>query len=270
MRLRPPGWYRLTVGLGKTMIAALGVRVRIDGEEHIPRTGPVILAVNHVSYADFVPVAQAAWRRGRQVRFFVRHDAWDAPGVRSVLTRMRHVPVDRAAPAAAYLQARSLLRRGELVGNFPEAGISYSLTVRSLMRGPAALARDTGAVVVPVAVWGTQRIYGVGRPEDSTANRLNLTRGRVVDLLCGPPLRVHDGDDLATWTRSLGHVLTELLEELQRKPEHRPSLGEYAPWYPAHLGGDAPDRREAWSFDVVPKAALPPTWGPMVDRPPLG
>ena len=58
---------------------------------------------------------------------------------------MRHVPVDREAPAAAYLAARRLLREGEAVGIFPEAGISYSYAVRSLMRGPAALARETGA-----------------------------------------------------------------------------------------------------------------------------
>ena len=49
---------------------------------------------------------------------------------------------------------------------FPEAGISWSYAVRSLMRGPAALARETGAPLVPVALWGTQRIWSVGRPVD--------------------------------------------------------------------------------------------------------
>ena len=70
------------------------------------------------------------------------------------MDRMQHVPVDREAPAAAYLQARRLLREGEAVGAFPEAGVSWTHTVRSLMPGVASLARETGAPVVPVAIWG--------------------------------------------------------------------------------------------------------------------
>jgi hypothetical protein len=49
---------------------------------------------------------------------------------------------------------------------------------------------------------------------------------------------------------------------------HRPRTGEYAPWYPAHLGGHAPDRREALLYDVVPRTAVPPTWGPPLDEAP--
>ncbi len=59
--------------------------------------------------------------------------------------RHGHVPVDRAAPAAAYLHARALLREGEAVGVFPEAGVSTSFTVRGLLPGAVALARETGA-----------------------------------------------------------------------------------------------------------------------------
>ena len=67
--------------------------------------------------------------------------------------------------------ARRLLREGEVVGVFPEAGISYSFTVRALMRGVASLARETGAPVIPVAIWGTQRIYSVGRPDEHGMSR---------------------------------------------------------------------------------------------------
>ena len=84
---------------------------------------------------------------------------------------MRHIPVDRQAPAAAYLRARRLLAPGEAVGTFPEAGISYSFAVRPLMRGSAALARETGVPVVPVALWGTQRIYTVGRSWATRSSR---------------------------------------------------------------------------------------------------
>lgn len=259
-------WYAATVGAGRVAIAALGVKLRVEGEHHIPLTGPVILAVNHVSYVDFVPVAAAAVKRKREARFFVRYDVWNPPGIAGPLTAMQHIPVDRQAPAAAYLQARRLLQQGELVSNFPEAGISYSFTVRSLMKGTAALALETDAVVVPAALWGTQRIYSVGRPRKGKTNRYDLTRGRTVDLLCGPPLPIAPGDDLAEWTERLGAAMTHLLEELQRRPEHRPHAGEYAWWYPAHLGGHAPDRAEAAAWDVVPRAAVRPTWGPVADH----
>ena len=85
------------------------------------------------------------------------------------MPRMRHVPVDRAAPAAAYLRARSLLREGEAVGIFPEAGVSTSYTVRALMPGAVALARETGAPLLPMAIWGPQRILTAGRPVDLPA-----------------------------------------------------------------------------------------------------
>jgi len=250
--------YRLVNGLGRVLLRALDVRVRVEGDERVPASGPVILAANHVAYPDFVFVERAVIPRGRYVRFLTRHDAWLPGPVGWVLSGMGHVPVDRAAPAAAYLRARRLLRDGEAVGIFPEAGISYSYTVRSLMPGAAALARETGAPVVPVAVWGSQRIYTVGIPEPEP----DLTRGRLVDVRFGEPFRVAPGEDPIEVTTKLGHTLTTMLEELQQLPEHRPRHGEHATWYPAHLGGHAPTRAAAAEYDVVPRNAIRPAWGP--------
>jgi 1-acyl-sn-glycerol-3-phosphate acyltransferase len=254
--------YRATVVVGRGVLAALGVRVRVAGAEHLPRTGPVILAANHVSYPDFVLLERAAIERDRYVRFLCRYDAWRGPAVGWAMDRMGHVPVDRAAPAAAYLHSRRLLRAGEAVGVFPEAGISYSYAVRPLMRGVAALARDTGAPVVPVAMWGGQRIWSVGRTADGKEPRPSLRRGRLVDVRFGPPLHVGASDDPTAWTRELGALLTTMLEQVQRLPEHRPRPGEHAPWYPHHLGGHAPDVDTARTLDDVPRCAVPATWGP--------
>ncbi|WP_162599683.1 lysophospholipid acyltransferase family protein [Nocardioides solisilvae] len=256
------GFYRTALGLGRLATRALDVRLETTGLEHVPTSGPVILAATHVSYLDSLPIALAARRRGRFVRFTARHDVWHPPGLGLAMTRMRHVPVDRAAPAAAYLAARRLLREGQAVGVYPEAGISYSFTVRPLMRGTAALARETGAAVVPVALWGIQRLYSVGRPVDGVEPPPDLTRGRRVDLVFGEPTTVAPGEDLTAWTADLGARLTDLLEGLQTLPHHRPDPGEHAPWHPAHLGGHAPDLAEAASLDVVPRAAVRPTWGP--------
>lgn len=250
--------YRVANGLGRVALRALAIETRWSGVENVPRSGPVILAATHVSYPDFVFIEQAAAARGRLVRFMCRHDVWKGAFLSWGMDQMRHIPVDREVPAHAYLRARFLLREGQAIGGFPEAGISYSFTVRPLMRGMAALARDTGAPIVPVAVWGTQRIFTVGDPEPPP----DLTRKRLVDLAFGAPMQVGPRDDLTAQTRRLGHRLTELLEGLQSLPQHQPRPGEYAEWHPAHLGGQALTRQQALAFDVVPKAAVRPTWGP--------
>jgi 1-acyl-sn-glycerol-3-phosphate acyltransferase len=255
--------YRATNVLGRAAIRLLGVDTRWTGIEHLPERGPVIVAATHASYPDFVLLEQAAVARGRFLRFMCRHDVWNVPVVRGAMDRMQHVPVDREAPAAAYLRSRRLLREGQAVCSFPEAGISHSYTVRSLMRGVASLAQETGAPVVPVAIWGSQRVWSVGTPDARGRNpRPDLTRGRRVDLSFGAPLAVGPDDDVTAWTRHLGTVLTARLEELQRLPHHVPAAGERAPWYPAHLGGHAPTRVEAAHLDVVPRSAISPTWGP--------
>ncbi|MCW2753854.1 MAG: 1-acyl-sn-glycerol-3-phosphate acyltransferase [Marmoricola sp.] len=252
------GVYRGVNAIGRLALRALGVSVQTSGLENVPAAGPVILAANHVSYPDFVFIEKAAVDRGRYVRFLTRYDAWRPGPLAWAMDAMQHVPVDRAAPAAAYLRARRLLHAGEAVGIFPEAGISYSYTVRSLMRGAAALAAETRAPLVPVAIWGSQRIYSVGVPEPAP----DLTRGRRVDVTFGEPMTVSPGTDPAAATTALGHRLTDLLEELQRRPEHRPRPGEHATWYPAHLGGHAPGRVLAAEYDLVPSSAIEPTWGP--------
>jgi 1-acyl-sn-glycerol-3-phosphate acyltransferase len=253
--------YRFVNGLGRVALLGLRLDIRWTGLEHLPRTGPVVLAATHVSYPDFMIIERAAVARGRYVRFLTRHDVWEVPVVPWFMDRMRHIPVNRQAPAYTYLRARRELDAGEAVGAFPEAGISYSYTVRPLMRGAASLARETGAPVVPVAVWGTQRLFSVGDP----ALPPDLTPGRRIDVAFGVPLYVAPGDDITERTHDLGRALTGLLERLQQLPHHRPRPGEVATWYPAHLGGQAPTRQRARGLDMVPFNAVTPSWGPDLD-----
>lgn len=247
--------YHVANRLGIAMMRALRIDVCWTGAEHVPTAGPVILAATHVAYPDFMFIERAVLGRRRYVRFLTRYDVWNVPLVGFGMDRMKHIPVDREAPAHAYLLARRALHDGEAIGLFPESGISHSFAVRPLMRGAAALAAETGAAVVPVAIWGTQRIFTVGH------RRPDLTRGRRVDLSFGEPMHADRDDDLTDWTQRLGRRLTDQLERLQQLPEHRPRPGEVAAWYPAHLGGHAPDRHAARALDVVPTGAVRPTWG---------
>lgn len=262
-RRRSGEWtYRATVRSSRAAFRALRLDVRTTGAEHVPTSGPAILVANHASYLDFLFLGVPAVERGRHPRFLCRELMWHTPAG-PLLDAMRHVPVDRAAPAAAYLQARRLLDEGEVVGLFPEAGISYSYTVRALMSGAAALARDTGAPIVPGAMWGAQRIWTVGRTPWGTEPGPDFRRhGRPVDIRLDTPLHVGADDDPVEVTRELGHRLTTLLEDLQREPQHQPRPGEVAPWHPAHLGGHALTRRQSRELDLVPRSAVRPTWGP--------
>jgi 1-acyl-sn-glycerol-3-phosphate acyltransferase len=257
------GWYRAATAVGRATIAALDVTVRAEGQQYVPASGPVVLAANHVSFPDFVFIGQALRATRRRARFMARRETWRFGLVARAMDGMGHTPVDRAAPAAAYLIARRLLGEGEVVCAFPEGGISAAYTVRALMPGAVALARETGAPLVPVSIWGSQRLWPQKRSLDAPFPRPTLSRGRLVDVRFREPMVVSPEADLTETVRELGHRLWLGLEELQRLPEHRPRPGEWAPWYPAHLGGDAVERQESFALDGMPRSAVAPTWGPL-------
>jgi 1-acyl-sn-glycerol-3-phosphate acyltransferase len=248
--------YRTTIALARTAVRAVDLRVSLDDAHHVPRSGPAVLVANHVSFLDFLLVGMAGRAAGRYPRFLCRHEVWRHRVAGPFMTAMRHVPVDRAAPAAAYLRARSLLAEGEVVAVFPEAGISTSYTVRALMPGAAALAAETGAPLVPVALWGGQRIATAHR-------RVEVRRGRPVSIRVGAPYVVPPGADPRQATRDLGRTLQAMLDELQHRPEHQPPPRAPVPWHPAHLGGDAPTPEQARDVETTAHPhAVPPTWAP--------
>ncbi|WP_151082546.1 lysophospholipid acyltransferase family protein [Nocardioides cynanchi] len=239
--------YPAATRAARVLFRALGLRIDLDGADLVPRSGPVILAANHVSFLDFTLVGLAA--APRHVRFLARSDAFDHWAAGPFLRAMRHVPVDRAAPAGAYLTSRRLLAAGEAVGIFPEAGISQAYDVREVMPGAVALAVETGAPLVPVAIWGPQRVASARRPVD-------LHRGRPVSISVGSPLTLAQGTDVVSATVDLGARLQAMLDRLQSLPRHRPAPGESPPWHPARLGGSAPTRSEAAPRESSPRSAI--------------
>ena len=264
MRITREPTYRTTIALGKALFRGLDLSVVAHGLAHLPSRGPVILAANHVSFPDFLFIGDALLETGRLVRFMSRHDVWNNALAGRAMDAMQHIAVDRQAPAAAYLQARSLLEQDEVVCVFPEGGISAAYVVRSLMPGAVALARETGAPLVTVSIWGGQRLWPQKRTIEAPFPRPTLARHRRIDVRFGAPMVVGPDEDLVATTRQLGQRLHHGVEELQRLEVHRPRPGEWAPWYPAHLGGHAVDRIESFTLDAMPRSAVTPTWGPGV------
>ena len=226
----------------KTMFRVLDVRLDVGGGEHIPRTGGAVIACTHVSYLDFVYSGFGAQPSKRLVRFMAKHEVFANKIAGPLMRGMHHIPVDRRAGRGSYDEAVDRLRAGEVVGVFPEATISRSFTVKELKTGAARMAADAGVPLVPMAVWGTQRMWTKGRP------RALGQRHLPVIIRTGEPTRPDPAADMDALTKDLRVRLQQLLDEAQAiYPPAAP--GESPWWLPAHLGGSAPTPEEAAVLD---------------------
>jgi len=142
-----------------------GITWVIDGLEHIPESGPVILASNHISYLDPLALAFLATKRGRRTRFLTKDELFERRVVGSLLRRMHHIPVSRgtADAAGSLVVAEDALRAGRCIAVFPEGTISQDLEPMAGKTGTARLARATGAPVIPIGLWGLHRMMFKGR-----------------------------------------------------------------------------------------------------------
>ncbi|MDQ1530906.1 MAG: 1-acyl-sn-glycerol-3-phosphate acyltransferase [Microbacteriaceae bacterium] len=162
------------------------LRPRVHGRAHIPRTGPVIVASNHLSFIDPVILPLVMRRRiaflaasnyfaGRGVAAWVRGRFLRATGM---------IPIDRSggkASQASLVAGRAVLDRGAVLGIYPEGSRSRDGKLHRGRTGVARLALESGAVVVPAAMIGTDRVIPVG-------SRSILPRIRRIAITFGPPL----------------------------------------------------------------------------------
>jgi 1-acyl-sn-glycerol-3-phosphate acyltransferase len=202
--------------MGAGLFRLLDLRRDVDGLENVPPTGGAVLAITHFGYLDFALVQDAVWRRHRRLtRFLVTDAAFGHPIAGPLLRAMRHIPVHRAAGAGAYRSARAALRRGELVGIFPESAVSVTTELLPLKKGAAGLAAETGAPLIPVLVWGGQRVITKGIP-------LRWRRARHADIHVefGARLQPGAGQDPAEVTAELRERLTAMIaSQLAIAPE---------------------------------------------------
>ena len=242
--------YRLVIRGFRLLFVLLGLRFDLRGEEHLPTSGPAIVACNHIGFLDFALVGLAADRRHRLVRFMAKQSTFDNPVLGPLMRSMRHIPVDRSCGAPAARQARDELRRGELVGIFPEATISRAWTLKPFMRGAATLAVREQVPLIPVAVWGGHRVLTVD-------GRWSLRPGKAITILIGEPIspvegvaRV-EGADVTAIEAELRHRMQDLLDRAQRDYPDLPRDDADRWWLPQHLGGSAPTPQVAADLDAA-------------------
>lgn len=228
----------------KIMFRVLDLKLDLRGTEHIPATGGAVLACTHVSYLDFIFCGLAGLPAGRRTRFMAKRQIFANRIAGPLMRGMRHISVDRAAGQASYRAAVAALRAGEVVGVFPEATISRSFTVKPIKTGAVRMAAEAGVPVVPMTVWGSQRLWTKGRPR-------NLTQRHVPVLVrAGEPLHPSVADDHDVLTNDLRARMSALLDEAQRDyPDPHP--GGDAWWLPTHLGGTSPSPEEAAALDAT-------------------
>ncbi|MFO7777612.1 MAG: lysophospholipid acyltransferase family protein [Nitriliruptoraceae bacterium] len=225
--------YRFGSSLFLAGFRALGVDLRVHGAEQLPATGPVVLASNHISYLDFAFVMLAPPAPRREVRFLARDDFFRHPVTGFLLRQLGQIPVDvHGDPMQAAAAAQAVLEDGGIVGLHPEGTISPSFVPRRGKSGVVRLADRADAPIVPVAVWGSQRLLTKGRPA-------RPTRGAVVMVRYGEPFRPTARTSVLR-TREVMQRITDELARAQASYPQRPGPPPDDWWQPAHLGGSAP------------------------------
>ena len=223
-------------------LTRLLARRRFEGLEHIPRSGPVLVVCNHISYLDPVYTAVFLRHRGRIPRFLAKAGLWRVPILCRALDGTGQIPVYRNDPAVgdSLRAAQQALRQGATVLIFPEGTITrdpdhWPMVART---GVARLVLSCDVPVVPVVHWGTHRVY------DHYGRRFRpLPRGEAA-VRAGAPLDLADLRHRPVDHRLL-HEVTERVMGRVRDPlaevrgEQAP-VGFFTPvWY-----GD--DREQQW------------------------
>ncbi|MEA2213761.1 MAG: glycerol-3-phosphate dehydrogenase [Solirubrobacteraceae bacterium] len=126
------------------------------GREHIPATGPVIVAANHRSFLDPFVIATMA---RRPMYYVAKKELFSRPWQAWILNALGAFPVNRGAGDEASMEtAKAILARGDIVLIFPEGTRVRPGSLGKPKRGVGRMALETGAPVVPVAVIGTEAI----------------------------------------------------------------------------------------------------------------
>lgn len=174
-------------------ILTLLFRPKVTGLRNVPHTGPVIIVSNHLSFSDsiFMPLVVP-----RKVTFLAKSEYFTSPGVKGFLKKITfkalgQVPVDRSGgrrSEAALLTGLALLAEGNCIGIYPEGTRSPDGKLYKGRTGIARLAIESGAAIIPVAMFNTAEIQPTGQV---------VPKVRRVEMIFGEPMYFEgDSEDL--------------------------------------------------------------------------
>ncbi len=187
-------------------ILTLLFRPKVTGLRNVPQSGPVIIASNHLSFSDsiFMPLVVP-----RKVTFLAKSEYFTSPGIKGFVKKITfialgQVPVDRSGgrrSEAALLTGLDLLASGACIGIYPEGTRSPDGKLYKGRTGIARMAIESGAAIVPVAMFNTAEIQPTGKV---------VPKVQRVEMIFGEPL-YYKGD-----TSDL-KVLREITDEIMNK-----------------------------------------------------
>ena len=191
----------------------------VEGLDNVPRTGPVIVASNHLSFADSLVIPIVA---PRKVVFLAKADYFTGTGLKGAAMRTWFlgtgmIPVDRDDTKAALASldtALAVLGRGEAFGIYPEGTRSRDGRLYRGRTGVAHLALTSGAPIVPVGLQGTQDLQPVGS---------RLPRLAKVTIRFGELIQVAGRFDGVPPGRARREVTDEVMEAIQRLSGQEPA-----------------------------------------------
>ncbi|MFK0140151.1 lysophospholipid acyltransferase family protein [Streptomyces murinus] len=221
-------------------------RPRIEGLDHVPATGPAIIAGNHLSFSDHFLMPAILKRR---ITFLAKAEYFTGPGVKGRLTAFffrsaGQIPVDRSgkeAGRAAIREGLGVLDKGELLGIYPEGTRSHDGRLYKGKVGVAVMALRAGVPVIPCAMIGTFEAQPPGR---------TLPRVRPVTIRFGEPLDFSRFAGMEQQKAVLRAVIDEIMYAILTLSEQ-----EYVDQYAAVAKAEQPTEKSA-KERRFPKAPL--------------
>ena len=210
----------------------------IDGVHQIPAAGPAILVANHRSYFDATAVAMVVAQSGRTVRFLGKKEVFDAPIVGQLAKAMGGIRVERASGSDEPLRhAAEALQAGQMVALMPEGtiprGKAFFDPELKGRWGAARLAAMTEAPVIPIGLWGTEKVW----PRSARLpNILNVTNPPTVQIRVGPPVALKYRSADADTKRIMKAIVALLPDEAREHKE--PTREELLRTFPSGYKGD--------------------------------
>ncbi len=208
-----------------------------EGIENIPAEGPALLVFNHRSYFDPTVMALVAAKAGRSIRGLGKKEVFDAPIVGRLAQAMGGIRVERASGSDEPLEKAAVaLQGGEVVmmapqGTIPRGPAFFDPELKGRW-GAARLAAMTGAPVIPIGLWGTEKVW----PRSARLPNITFTNRPLVTATAGAPVEI-EGSDPDADTIAIMTAISALLPP-ESQEQHTPTTEELARTFPAGYTGD--------------------------------